>query len=103
LRKIRFKDEYIPLILEGKKTSTIRLEKKFRVGETLAVTSVKTGKIYCRIRVTSIVQKRLGELTDDDASRDGFRGRADLIKALKRIYGDIRSDRKLYVIRFKRI
>jgi len=103
LRHMKFRDEYIPLILEGVKRSTIRLDRKYRVGETLYVTSVKKGKRYCKIKILDIYRKRLSELTDEDAHMDGFSSREELISALKKIYGDISDDTVLFIYRFKKL
>lgn len=100
-RKLRFRDEYIPLILTGKKTSTIRLERKYNRGDTVYLVSQTTGRIFGKAKITKITEKRLDELNDEDAWRDGFRDKYTLIEALKSIYGNLPNDTKLYIIEFK--
>ena len=101
-KKLRFRDEYIPLILTGRKRSTIRLERKrFKVGDTVYLVSQSTGRVFGKAKITNIVKKKLYELSDDDARRDGFRDKFTLIEALKSIYGDIPNTANIYIIEFK--
>jgi len=51
--------------------------------------------------VKKVVVKRVRELTDEDAIRDGFKSRNELISALKRIYGDLRDDEFVTVVHFE--
>ncbi len=100
-RKLRFRDEYIPLILTGRKRSTIRLEKKYDVGDTVYLVSQTTGRIFGKAKITNIIEKRLDELSDEDAWRDGFKDKYTLIEALKSIYGNLPDDTKVYIIEFR--
>ena len=100
-RKLKFRDEYIPLILTGRKTSTIRLEKKYNVGDTVYLVSQTSGRIFGKAKIVSITEKRVNELSDEDAWRDGFKDKYALIEALKSIYGDLPEDSKVYIIEFK--
>jgi len=101
-KKLRFRDEYIPLILTGRKRSTIRLEKKkFKVGDTVYLASLSTGRIFGKAKITGITKKTVAELSDEDAKRDGFKDKISLIETLKSIYGNIPEDTSVYIIEFK--
>lgn len=101
LKKLRFRDELIPLILSGRKRATIRLgTKSLSEGEVVYIASETTGRVFGKARITRIVQKKLSELSDEDARMDGFRDRIALLEALKAIYGDLPEDSPVYVIEF---
>ena len=59
------------------------------------------GERFALAKVKKVVVKRVRELTDEDAIRDGFKSRNELISALKRIYGDIRDDEFVTVVHFE--
>jgi len=48
-----------------------------------------------------VVVKRVKELTDEDAKKDGFRNINELIDALKRIYGGIKGEDLVTIIHFE--
>ncbi len=89
-KKLIFKQMYGPDILEGRKTSTIRLYSPVKKGD---VVEIRAGKVRIGTAVIEDIEvKEVRELTDEDASRDGFSNREELIKALRRIYGKRISD-----------
>lgn len=101
-KKLRFRDEYIPLILIGRKRATIRLNKKnYRVGDIVYLVAQNTGRIFGKARIIDIKQKKLSELSDEDAKLDGFRDKHVLIEALESIYGELSEDTNVYIIEFK--
>jgi len=99
-RKLKFKPEYLRLIREGRKKSTIRLEKKYRVGETVYLSDTN-GKIYGKAVIEDVIEKRFDELTERDAIIDGFNGLASLYNILRDIYGEISGDTTIYIYYIK--
>ncbi len=99
-RKLKFKPEYLRLLKEGRKKTTIRLEKKYRVGETVYLADTN-GRIYGKAVIEDIVEKKLGELTNSDALVDGFENLAELLTILREIYGEVGRDRILYIYHIK--
>jgi len=53
-------------------------------------------------RIKSIVRKRISEISNKDARRDGFKNKKELLRALKKIYGRITPETKVYIIRFEK-
>ncbi|AEA46390.1 ASCH domain-containing protein [Archaeoglobus veneficus] len=97
---INFDKEYVPLILEGKKRTTVRKGiKSYPVGKVVYLTA--NNEPFARARVVKAVIKRVRELTDEDAIKDGFDSVEELIKALKRIYGSLRDDEFVTVVHFE--
>ncbi len=100
MKKLVFKLDYAGKILSGEKTTTIRLQSHLKEGDIVEVYvgHVRVGRAIIR----KVIKKKLTELTDDDAQKDGFRCKDDLIKALSRIYGRsvIESNPDVYIIEF---
>lgn len=99
-RRLKFRDEYIPLILSGRKRTTIRAKAKYSKGELVDVTDLK-GKVHGEAVISKIVEKRFSELTDKDAIKDGFLDVDGLKTVLRDIYGDLDDDSILYIYHFK--
>ncbi len=100
MERINFDPEYVAAILDGKKTTTVRRGiKSYPVGKLVELTV--NNRTFALARVKKVVVKRLRELSDDDARRDGFESRSDLIAALRRIYGDIKDDEFVTVVHFE--
>jgi uncharacterized protein YqfB (UPF0267 family) len=74
-RTISFNEKLIPKILEGKKTSTIREEKLCEMGE---VVILKSKEFYGIGKIVNIYSKKLGELTEEEALKDGFNNLEEL-------------------------
>ncbi|RLI75698.1 ASCH domain-containing protein [Archaeoglobales archaeon] len=98
--RINFDEEYVKIILDGKKRTTIRKGlKNYPVGKIVEFTS--NNKVFCKARILKAVVKRLKELNDKDAIDDGFENKEELVKALKRIYGEVRDDEFVTIVHFE--
>ena len=83
---------------DGAKTTTLRYWRRRRV---------RPGSLHAvphlgRIRVESVEQVRLADLTEQHARADGFQTLGDLQEALATIYGQdpMTDGRQLYLVRF---
>jgi hypothetical protein len=93
-----FKKEYKPLIVSGRKTQTVRIWKRCWLRQGQVVKSPCLG----RLRIDEVTQLKLGDLTQEDARRDGFNTKAQLLEALKRIYNLKNAEGAMcYRVRFK--
>jgi hypothetical protein len=97
-RHIMLKKEYGELLLAGRKKATIRLGVVTPKYDELIVHS--GGRPIAKVKITGVVVKRVGELTDSDAIIDGFRSRKELLESLRRAYGDVRQDDLVTIIKF---
>ncbi len=101
MERINFDPEYVELILEGRKTTTVRKGiKSYPVGRIVELT-VNNTKPFALARIEKVVVKRVSELSDSDAKLDGFESRDELISALRRIYGDVRDSEFVTVVHFE--
>ncbi len=95
------KGRYVELILEGRKTATIRYGiVKPRYRELIVHGG---GRPVAKIEITGIRYKRVRELSDEDAIKDGFSSRNELLKELKKVYEGISGDDWVTVIEFRLI
>jgi hypothetical protein len=95
-----FKKKFLPAILAGQKTQTIRLWKfrRMRSGQR----SYIPGVGY--IRLTAVDEVELAQLTDADAQPDGFETADQLRAELTQIYPrQLAEGYRAYRIRFERI
>jgi hypothetical protein len=74
-----FRKDLIDKILVGTKTMTSRGKRLCKVGD---VTNLMANKDYSKvtgkyIKITSVYRKALGEFTDEDARKEGFKNIAE--------------------------
>lgn len=92
-----FKKKFLPAIIDGKKTQTIRIWKYRRLKS--GQRSYIPGAGY--IRIDSIETVDLAALTDADALPDGFETAEALLAEIATLYPEgMREGRQAYRIRF---
>ena len=100
-KRLVFKLQFAESILSGEKKSTIRVKTNFRVNDIvdIYVGSARVGKAIIR----KIVRKKISELNDHDARKDGFKSREDLVRELSKLYGRgiVSRDIDVYIIEFE--
>lgn len=99
MRRLNFAKEYKKKIKEGLKRQTIRLSTSLKEGDRVEV--VTGGEVLGIAKITKVERKTIGELTNEDAKRNGFENLAQLVKALKRHYGKINNKKEICVISFE--
>jgi len=98
-RHIMVKGWYVRDILEGRKRATIRkgiVKPKYR-----EMIIHGGGRPLAKIVVENVYHKRVRELSDQDALRDGFGSREELLRELKRVYPGIGLDDWVTIIEFR--
>lgn len=99
-KTLDFDEVYIRKILEEKKITTIRRGvRNFKVGEKVLITS--QDRIYAEAEITEIRCLKVSDLTDEDALKDGFSSKEELLRALKKYYSSIRPSDTVTIIGFK--
>ncbi|ASI99651.1 ASCH domain-containing protein [Thermococcus celer] len=101
MRHLEFDGRYAEAILRGKKRATVRLGRRpnLNPGDTVLIHA--GGYALGRAVVEKVEDKRVGELTDEDAILDGFPSREELINALKSHYRYVNDDSPAHVIVFR--
>jgi len=99
-RHLMVKGQYVDDILSGRKRATIRLGRvEVKYSELIVHGG---GRPVAKVRVERVQYKRVSELTDEDARKDGFKNVAELLKALEKVYGRrIKPEEVVTVIEFR--
>lgn len=99
-KTLNFDESYIRKILEGKKVTTIRKGiRDFEIGERVLITA--QNRIYAEVEIKEVKYTQVSKLTEEDAIKDGFLTKEELLKALKKYYDQIRSNDTITIIHFK--
>jgi hypothetical protein len=92
--------DLVPLVLNGKKTSTIRLGiRDYPLGHAKIV----SGKLNIPIEITEIEFTKVGSLDGRVANSEGYGSLSELLLALRRFYPEAGNDRDVTVIRFRKL
>jgi len=100
MKQLNFKKEYKEILQSGQKITTIRMNTDLKPREIVEIVAGGESCGYARIK--SIVKKKISEINNKDAKKDGFKNRKELLKALKKIYGKITPETQVYIIRFEK-
>ncbi len=98
-RHLMIKGDYADLILRGLKRATIRLGIiKPRYNEVIVHSG---GRPIAKVYIKNVRYKLIKELDAKDARLDGFKSREELIKNLKRVYGEVKDDDIVTIIEYE--
>lgn len=95
-RRLMMKGELADLVVKGLKSTTIRLG-KLRLRHKVLILH-GGGRDVAKVEVTEVKYKKVRELTDEDARRDGFESLEALLKALGKMYGGLDPDETVTII-----
>jgi hypothetical protein len=98
ITQIPLANELVPLVLSGKKTSTVRLGiRKYQLGPARIV----SGNQGIPIQITGLEFTKVGRLDERVAKSDGYDSLGELLRVLKRFYPSAQIDDDITVIRFR--
>ncbi|NPV80716.1 MAG: ASCH domain-containing protein [Firmicutes bacterium] len=99
---ILFKPEHVEPILAGRKTQTRRVGKKrWNVGSIHQARLNYYAKPFARIKILAVRQERLGDISEEDARREGYGSVEEYRKVFERIYGRWVPDEMVWAIDFE--
>jgi len=103
IRKFMLIDNsYKSRILRGDKVTTIRYgDYEAKPGSEIYLAIRPSDTVIAKVRITEVVKKKVKELTDEDAKKDGFKDVKELLGALNKIYDELYGDDEVTVIGFK--
>ncbi|QOJ78306.1 ASCH domain-containing protein [Infirmifilum lucidum] len=100
IKRLMFSKKYIPLILSGRKTATIRATSPgVKPGDVILIHA--GGKIIGKAVIKEVRRLRLGEITDEIARLDGFNSAEELTKALREHYQYLGEKSYVYLVTFE--
>ncbi len=98
-RHIMIKGVFADKLLEGRKSTTIRLGiVKPRYREVIIHGH---GRPLAKAEIVGVKVKKVRELSDEDARRDGFSSVEELLEALRKVYGDFGPDDPVTIIELR--
>jgi hypothetical protein len=97
-----WKKEYIGRILSGEKTATRRRSRPMvRVGGSYLIRDGFFTHRDERITVNRLYTQRLGEMTEEDAEREGAPSREAFVGEWTRLYGSFDPGESVWVVEFR--
>ena len=97
-----FKKSYVNKIINGEKTATRRPKRPMvKPGGEYNIRVGFYTHLPDRFRVVKRFQQRLGDMSHDDALREGFRDLDEFHEAWEGIYGTHDPDQVVWVVEFK--
>jgi len=95
-----FSRKYLEELLNGSKLATVRAGNvKYRPGDIVLVHC--GGLVLGRAKITRVERKKLIDLSEEDARKDGFSSLQELLKALKQHYPNLKRDTPLTILEFQ--
>jgi len=99
-RPLMFSRKYLEELLNGSKLATVRAGNvKYRPGDIVLVHC--GGLVLGRAKITRVERKKLIDLSEEDARKDGFSSLQELLKALKQHYPNLKRDTPLIILEFQ--
>jgi len=96
-----FKKKHIEMILEGRKTATRRRSQHlYRIGGIQGIRSGWYEKPRHHIRITRRYRQRLGDMTQQDAQKEGYPTLEEFKKVWEEINGKWDPDEIVWVYEF---
>ncbi|HDD36490.1 MAG TPA: ASCH domain-containing protein [Archaeoglobus veneficus] len=96
-KHLEFKDKFKSKILNGKKTTTLRIYTNLKEGDLVYIHC--GGNVIGIAEIESVMQKLLKDLNNEDAKLNGFKSKDELLEELEKFYGKLPE--KIFIIKFK--
>ena len=97
-----FKEQFISKIREKKKTQTRRLKQpKIKIGKNYHLRSSYRKVLPEKILITDIFQQYLGEINQEDITKEGFETPQEFINIWREIYGSYNPEELIWVVEFQ--
>lgn len=100
MKNFFFLGKYSDKLIKGEKKLTIRLKPiRLKAGDIFIAHS--GGYAIGKFKVIKVYKKRLKEIDDEEAKKDGYNNKEELIRDLKYAYKNINEDSIVYIMEFE--
>lgn len=103
MKTLKFRNFKAEMILRGEKTASLRLfdDKNLTTGDELELINFDTGKQFASAKIIEVIEKKLGEINDNDlVGHEPLDG--GILQSLKKYYDDrITLETCAKIVRFK--
>lgn len=99
MRELRFRASHLAAVQAGTKRITMRFDDPVEVGPAVLVFEFDE-EVTLPGRVTSVVAKPVGEVTDAEAQEDGFADAAAFLPGLRDYYPALAPTDEITLVRF---
>jgi hypothetical protein len=107
MKKLKFEEKLVPLVLSGEKNVTWRLfdEKNLSVGDDLEMVNSKTGEVFAKAQIIGVKEISLGDMDADGFDgHEKFASKEEMIDTYRGYYGDqVNEESKVKIVKFKLI
>lgn len=104
MKSLTFDNQYIADILSGEKSATWRIGKKdYEVDDIISLVNSNDQKIFGYGLINEIIEKRIGELTEQDKKgHETYFSEEEMYKKLRKYYGSsVNKNSAIKIIKFK--
>lgn len=106
MKRLKFKNDLVPLVLDGSKTVTWRIfdDKDLQAGDQLSFVDSITEEEFAKAEIIAIREKKLGEITEEDfkEGHERYRDQDEMLATYRSYYGEtVDSGTVIKVINFK--
>ena len=92
MKRLKFRNYLVPLVLNGSKTTTWRLfdDKDLQAEDELILVNADTGVEFSKARILYVREKRLGDIegSDFDEGHEKYENRENMLEEFQGYYGD---------------
>ena len=100
MQELQLDDTLFPSLLAGSKVGTARKGQRKIELDKLLLTATRNTEKPCVVDVERVSYTKVKDITDADASMDGYATAKDLVNVMRKYYPDIDENETITIIRF---
>lgn len=104
MKSLKFTSEQIPLIINGERKATWRLndDKQLDIGDTLEFINSENGQTFGYATINEIIIKRLCDLNDyDKQGHENYKNEQEILDTFRKYYGpNVAAEDKVKIIKY---
>jgi hypothetical protein len=105
MKTLKFKAEYVPLIVNGEMTTTWRLfdDKDLHAGDVIAFINKETGENFARAEIWNVSQKKFKDLNSEDGYEHEDVGQGErMLRHYRSMYNrPVDEDTPVKIVKFR--